>query len=110
MFHWTLPIAATVTATSSYLLGNTNILNSIEFISSAVSLLSVLINSIIVVPRALEAGKRAVRTTDRSKSVTKFAVDGGSKSDTKTLHQTVVLFVVIMLAASITHLHVMVNN
>jgi hypothetical protein len=110
MFHWTLPIAATVAAISSYLLGNTDIINSIEFISSAISLLSVLINSIIVVPHALDAGKRSTRTADKSKSVTKFAVDGASKSDTKTLHQTVVLFVVIMLAASITHVHVMVNN
>ena len=86
------------------------VINSVEFLSSTTSLVAVLINAIVVVPRALEAGKRATRTADKSQSVGSFAVDGGHQTDTKTLHQTVVLFVVIMLGASVVHVHVMVNG
>jgi uncharacterized membrane protein YgcG len=80
--------------------------------------LAVAINHFLCVPMALQAGARShqERKGDNGKDLTDFAVSGGSKSSgggksqTKTLHQTVVVFVLIMTAALVAHLVVTVSS
>ena len=65
----------------------------------------VAINTRVVVPMALQAGARSMRDDDHSSdSKVEFAKDGGGNS-TKTLHRTVVAFVVAMLVGTVGHLH-----
>mmetsp|Transcript_18073 Transcript_18073/g.23327 ORF Transcript_18073/g.23327 Transcript_18073/m.23327 type:complete len:163 (-) Transcript_18073:315-803(-) len=109
MFRWTLPVCASVSLGLSFTLSFSKSTTPIIG-SSVVCFSALLINSIIIVPRALAAGKQATRTVDRTQKVTDFAVDGGHKSDTRTLHQTVVLFVTIHLVAAICHVHFVVNS
>uniref|UniRef100_A0A7S2A123 TMEM205-like domain-containing protein n=2 Tax=Ditylum brightwellii TaxID=49249 RepID=A0A7S2A123_9STRA len=110
MFRWTLPICAAVSVLCSLILRDTATTSGdIELYSSLVSFVSVVINAVVVVPKALQAGKRATRTANNSQSATDFAVDGGHQTDTRTLHQTVVVFVVFMLGGAVTHVHFVVN-
>ena len=72
-------------------------LSHLPVLTSAFALANVLINLFLIVPRALQAGARAIHEADKEKdehAVVKFAVEGGSTTQTKSLHQTVVLFVV----------------
>eukprot|EP00581_Thalassiosira_minuscula_P019681 CAMPEP_0183728290 /NCGR_PEP_ID=MMETSP0737-20130205/27663_1 /TAXON_ID=385413 /ORGANISM="Thalassiosira miniscula, Strain CCMP1093" /LENGTH=168 /DNA_ID=CAMNT_0025960183 /DNA_START=135 /DNA_END=641 /DNA_ORIENTATION=- len=69
--------------------------------------LSIFINRYVIVPRALKAGARSVqqRKGDGSKDfIQDFVVEGGGKNETKALHQTVVLFVLIMVGSFFGHL------
>lgn len=72
----------------------------------AIGWLAIFINKYFVVPKALKAGARShnQRKGDNSKDVQEFVVEGGGKSETKVLHQTVVVFVLIMSGAFIAHL------
>jgi hypothetical protein len=45
--------------------------------AAVVSLVAILVNSLYIVPRALEAGKKATKPTEKSKTVADFAVSGG---------------------------------
>jgi hypothetical protein len=68
----------------------------------------VAINARVVVPMALEAGARSIRDDDKAdSSAVGFAKDGGGNS-TKTLHRTVVVFVVAMLVGTVGHLHAII--
>ena len=64
------------------------------------------LNWFVVVPAALKAGARSTRERkgDNSKDLKEFAVNGGGKTETKSLHQTVVVFVLIMVGAFVGHL------
>lgn len=108
MFRWTLPICAAVSVLCS--LGLEGHADTASYLTSALSLVSVMINATIIVPKALMAGKRATRTAYNTQNVSAFAVDGGHKSETRTLHQTVLVFVVISLLASVAHVHLVVNG
>lgn len=68
---------------------------------------AIVVNRFIIVPKALQAGWRSQRERkgDNATDVASFAVEGGSKIDTKKLHQTVVLLVLIMLGALLGHMH-----
>eukprot|EP01062_Namystynia_karyoxenos_P017615 TRINITY_DN16503_c0_g1_i1.p2 TRINITY_DN16503_c0_g1~~TRINITY_DN16503_c0_g1_i1.p2 ORF type:complete len:161 (+),score=63.24 TRINITY_DN16503_c0_g1_i1:84-566(+) len=75
-------------------------------LAAAVALTATLINTLAVVPRALQAGKASMgerKGKDSEGSTAKFASEGGSRS-TAALHRTVVVFVVLMLAGSASHL------
>lgn len=67
--------------------------------------LAMAINRFVVVPRALRAGAQSVseRKGDNNRDVKEFAVSGGGKTSTKNLHQTVVVFVLIMVVALLAH-------
>jgi hypothetical protein len=67
---------------------------------------AILANRFVIVPKALKAGAKShdERKGDNTKDVKKFVVQGGSKTETKTLHQTVVLCVLIMAGALLAHL------
>mmetsp|Transcript_16436 Transcript_16436/g.47206 ORF Transcript_16436/g.47206 Transcript_16436/m.47206 type:complete len:160 (-) Transcript_16436:1740-2219(-) len=76
-------------------------------IAAGVSSLAVLFNTFFLVPRALARGRATMRERvekDDSSSVKDFAVEGGSKTGTKTMHQLVVLFVLIMVGALVVHM------
>jgi len=75
-------------------------------IGSSVSLIAVTINKFLVVPNALAAGKRSVseRDGEESHSTVDFAVQGGSKTETKGWHQSVVAFVLLMTGGCILNL------
>jgi hypothetical protein len=67
---------------------------------------AIAINHSIVVPNALKAGARshAARKGDHTKNVQEFVLEGGGKSETKTLHQTVVAFVLLQTGSLLVHL------
>jgi hypothetical protein len=79
-------------------------------LSAGFSLVAVTINATVVVPKALLAGKKATKTADKTQSAAAFAVDGGHQTDTKTLHQRVVIFVVLMMGGAVTHVHALINS
>ena len=71
---------------------------------SYVAAFACVLNWGIVVPRALAAGRASVeewKQTEESNAKMDFVVQGGSKTRTKQLHQTVVLLVVITTASLI---------
>jgi hypothetical protein len=72
----------------------------------AIGWLAMALNRFLVVPAALKAGARSTRELkgDNSMDLNEFAVIGGGKALTKSLHQTVVVFVLIMVGAFIGHL------
>lgn len=72
----------------------------------AIGWLAMALNRFLVVPAALKAGARSTRERkgDNSRDLKEFAVSGGGKASTKSLHQTVVVFVLIMVGAFIGHL------
>eukprot|EP00529_Nitzschia_sp_RCC80_P032966 CAMPEP_0113500284 /NCGR_PEP_ID=MMETSP0014_2-20120614/32229_1 /TAXON_ID=2857 /ORGANISM="Nitzschia sp." /LENGTH=127 /DNA_ID=CAMNT_0000394575 /DNA_START=202 /DNA_END=585 /DNA_ORIENTATION=+ /assembly_acc=CAM_ASM_000159 len=76
-----------------------------DFYLVGLAWLAISINKFLVVPQALKAGARshAERKGDNSKDVKSFVVQGGSKTETKTWHQTVVLFVLVMTGALVAH-------
>lgn len=76
-------------------------------ITSLVALVATLINFFVIVPKALQKGRQSMRErvgTDDTSDVKDFAIEGGSKTETKTMHQLVVLFVLIMVGALISHM------
>ncbi len=72
----------------------------------AVGWMAMALNRFIVVPAALKAGARSARERkgDNSKDLKEFAINGGGKTETKSMHQTVVVFVLIMVVAFVGHL------
>ena len=116
LFRWTLPVASGVVVLSEMLRQDGTILekNSTKF--ACLSLLAVLVNSLLIVPKALAAGAKAtMKKNDDNKSTgaVDIAISGGDaakKSGTKILHQTVVVFVTAMLAGSVGYVHCVVNN
>lgn len=122
LFRWTLPTFALVSflcsLLASFVNGNgsdNDLLSSLlsllsapsaPIISSGLSLLMILINSVYVVPIALKAGLRGMKTANQSKDVRDFVVDGGSQTThTKTLHQRVILVVLLSELFSILHIY-----
>lgn len=82
------------------------LLHEISAIPPTIGWLASAINKFVVVPAALKAGARshASRKGDHNRDVKEFVVEGGGKSETKTLHQTVVVFVLIMTGSFLWHL------
>ena len=114
LFRWTLPIAASITFLAS-LLNGCDIQRSQSSQFAALSLAATLANSLVIlVPRALKAGAKATtKTSDSSKAATDFSVSGGDgsgKSVTRTLHQTVVVFVAVALVGAVGYLHFAVKE
>ena len=64
------------------------------------------VNRQVVVPMALAAGRRSAkeRAAHDTKEVIDFVSQGGSKTETKTLHRTVVALVLLMAASMTAHL------
>jgi len=128
LFQWTLPLTAAFSllfTLARQMLANEGhyckrLLTTRTTLSALLALIFILINSVLIVPRALQAGKRALaknykkKTDDAaSKDVADFAVsggEGGAKSGTKALHQTVVVFVALHLVASVFHAHTVITN
>ena len=126
LFRWTLPVASGVVLLVDVLEGlATNdggglLLDRASTKFAGLSLLSVLINSLIIIPRALAAGAKATTKKDdndnnksSSSTTVKMAISGGDaseKSVTKTLHQTVVVFVTVMLVGAIGYVYCVVNG
>ncbi|CAM9936470.1 unnamed protein product [Heterosigma akashiwo] len=102
LFHWSLPAASFI----SVLCSGANKKHTLNLVFPLISLVSVTINALVVVPRALKAGKStaAMRKGDRTNDTASFVVDGGAKSSTKFYHQSVVLFVLFMTAGTVLHL------
>jgi hypothetical protein len=77
----------------------------LKFYIVAVGWLAIAINCFVIVPKALQAGARSQkdRRGDNSKNLQEFGVDGGGGVVTKTLHQTVVVFVLIMVGSFVVH-------
>ena len=74
-------------------------------LSAAVALLGGLVNTYVVVPRALRAGgqtRKDIRGKDSEGSTASFASEGAGDG-TKAMHRAVVLFVVVMLGGVIWH-------
>jgi hypothetical protein len=76
------------------------------------SWLAIAVNKFIIVPKALKVGAKShnERKGDNSKDVKSFVVQGGSKTQTKTLHQTVVVFVLLMTVALVAHTVVLIDS
>jgi hypothetical protein len=91
-------------ATVMAMMGTTP-LSSLTMLWVALSWLAIAINHFAVVPRAIKAGARShqERKGDNNKNVKDFVIQGGSKTETKSLHQTVVLFVLIMAGSLVAH-------
>uniref|UniRef100_A0A7S2Q4N7 DUF4149 domain-containing protein n=1 Tax=Skeletonema marinoi TaxID=267567 RepID=A0A7S2Q4N7_9STRA len=89
-------------ATSLYLSSN----DTMNISLVAIGWMAMALNWFVVVPAALKAGARSTRERkgDNSKDLKEFAVNGGGKTETKSLHQTVVVFVLIMVGAFVGHL------
>lgn len=113
LFRWTLPVAASLALGTNLLLSSTKEVSA-STTCAAVSLAAILINSLVIVPKALAAGAKATTKKDENAAAaaastkTDFAISGGDgseKSVTKTLHQTVVVFVTVMLVASVGFVH-----
>ena len=76
-------------------------------IGALVAAVAVGINTVVVVPRALAAGRSSARERKEegdSKSATDFAVQGGSKTQTKSMHQAVVLFTLVMVGGQVANI------
>lgn len=76
-------------------------------IAAIFALVCTLLNRFVIMPRALEAGKKSFKTNKEeanTQDVTDFAVDGAAKTGTKALHQTVVAFVLAMVAGQVAYL------
>eukprot|EP00658_Telonema_sp_P-2_P005557 TRINITY_DN12081_c0_g2_i2.p4 TRINITY_DN12081_c0_g2~~TRINITY_DN12081_c0_g2_i2.p4 ORF type:complete len:105 (+),score=42.92 TRINITY_DN12081_c0_g2_i2:87-401(+) len=75
-------------------------------IAAAVAAAATFANHLVVVPRALAAGRASMGERAReedSKDLVDFAVDGGSQTKTKFWHQTVVTFVLVTTSALVVH-------
>ncbi|CAB9502834.1 expressed unknown protein [Seminavis robusta] len=107
LFRWTLPVFSALSVACSVLLDCAESSCQVSSATKAalLTLAAILINSIVIVPKALQAGKMNTKKEDKSETVTDFAVSGGSKTNTKTLHQTVVVFVLIHVVGAVLHLH-----
>lgn len=117
LFRWTLPLAAGVVCLCDILMAATDShvwqKSSTKF--AGLALIAVLINSLVIVPKALAAGAQASlkKTNAKPATTANFAVSGGDvekKSVTKTLHQSVVVFVTVMLVGSVGYVHCVVNE
>ena len=117
LFRWTLPLAAGTVLLSEALMAVSSGKGIMERASTkcaGVSLAAVLINSLWIVPKALAAGSKAtLKKNDDKSSKVNMAVSGGDpseKSVTKMLHQTVVVFVTVMLVGAVGYCHCVVNE
>ncbi len=78
---------------------------SILVLSALLGLAASVVNQFVVVPRALRAGgrsRREIKGKNDEASTAGFASEGAG-NETRALHRTVVLFVVVMLAGVIRH-------
>lgn len=99
-------VSSTALLATAIWLSYTGIVSSVKLYLVVIGWLAILTNRFIVVPAALKAGARSTRQRkgDNSKDIQEFAVSGGGRTETKTLHQTVVVFVLIMVGAFVGHL------
>ena len=76
------------------ILGDIERTSQISLYPVAIAWVGITTNRWIVVPRALQAGARshAERIGDNSKDYKSFAIEGGSKTETKKLHVLVMTF------------------
>jgi hypothetical protein len=98
-FKFILALNVTAFALSTHLNGFT--------IASVIALVVTLLNYFVVVPRALAKGRQSMRErvgADNSADIKDFVIDGGSKTETKTMHQLVVLLVLVMVGALAVHM------
>ena len=117
LFRWTLPTFSTISllccilsAEKIYDNNNEGMLSSKSIIFGGLSLCMILLNSIIVVPKALKAGLRSVKSADKSTNVKDFAIDGASTSNTKTSHQTVTILVLLAETFAMLHVYYVVGS
>jgi hypothetical protein len=133
LFRWTLPSAAvlsllcTVTALATKKNDEecsrdpVSILLTPTSLTSLFALTYISVNSFVVIPAALQAGKRAMVNNKKNEDhgrqssieLSEFTIkggEGGPKSGTKTLHQFVVVFVTLHLIASVLHLHYVLKD
>jgi hypothetical protein len=130
LFRWTLPVASAVALSTSLLTDIDCTPTKFATPWAILSAAAVAVNSLVVVPRALAAGAKATtvqgqststannsssssKTTKIGSKTADFAVSGGdgnNKSVTRTLHQTVVVLVVVMLVGAVGHLHFSVHS
>lgn len=138
LFRWTqtLPVASAVALSTSLLTDiqvdctHTKYKYAYTTPWAILPAAAVAVNSLVVVPRALAAGAKATtvqgqstatstanstwsKTTKIGSKTADFAVSGGDgnkKSVTRTLHQTVVILVVVMLVGAVGHLHFSVHS
>jgi hypothetical protein len=77
-----------------------------DLVPLAIGWTAIAVNRFVIVPRALQAGWKSSRGRkgDNSKDVKDFAVQGGGRTETKSLHQTVVLYVLIMSGGLVGHM------
>mmetsp|Transcript_18488 Transcript_18488/g.29789 ORF Transcript_18488/g.29789 Transcript_18488/m.29789 type:complete len:171 (+) Transcript_18488:1-513(+) len=116
LFRWTLVISAALVLLTELMLDGSFSRTSFHFAS--VSLAAALVNALIIVPQALSAGAKATMKNydDDGKlrnQVKDMAISGGDpseKSGTKILHQTVVVFVVIMFVGSIGYVYSLLSS
>jgi len=80
--------------------------SSAPTIAAAAALAATSVNRFFVVPKALAAGRASAkeRAENESHSTVDFVVQGGSKTETKTLHLTVVAVVFANVGAILLHL------
>jgi hypothetical protein len=134
LFRWTFPVASAVALSTSLLTDirvdctHTQYTYATATPWAILSAAAVAVNSLVVVPRALAAGAKATtvqgqststanstysKTTKIGSKTADFALSGGdgnNKSVTRTLHQTVVVLVVLMLVGAVGHLHFSVHS
>jgi hypothetical protein len=78
-----------------------------ETTAAAVALVATSVNHFVIVPKALAKGRKSMKervNTDNSSNVKDFVIEGGSTTETKTMHQMVVLFVLVDVGALVAHL------
>lgn len=75
--------------------------------TSVLALAATCLNYLVIVPKALQKGRQSMRErvgTDNTSDIKDFVVEGGSKTETKTMHQMVVVFVLVMVGAHVVHM------
>ena len=115
-FDWLLPSTAAVAALA--LMGQPGSRSLQQKISQPQALFAMLalffaaVNRQVVVPMALAAGRRSAkeRAASDTKEVTDFVSQGGSRTETKTLHRTVVALVLLMAASMAAHMAMLPHN
>eukprot|EP01006_Ploeotia_vitrea_P042977 TRINITY_DN66675_c9_g1_i1.p1 TRINITY_DN66675_c9_g1~~TRINITY_DN66675_c9_g1_i1.p1 ORF type:complete len:160 (-),score=22.41 TRINITY_DN66675_c9_g1_i1:300-779(-) len=98
-----VPLNAVVAILSTL---RTNFTFDASTIAACIAVVVTAINGFVIVPKALAAGRMSMKErvgTDDTSSVRDFAVEGGSKTATKALHQTVVLFTLLMVGSLVAH-------
>ena len=115
LFRWTLPTFSTISllcciVSESYKEYEIPLYSSKSVVFGGLSLGMILLNSVLVVPKALQAGLRSIKSADKSTNVKDFAIDGASTSQTKTLHQTVTILVLFTEVFAMLHVYYVVSS